>query len=81
MTNFGVVNRQDNKLYINTHITMAEFFIILPHGPKCCMGLGAFRDLVLLETTKDNIWLLSPKQLRLAALNHVMRHIKILFRG
>merc|ERR1719500_1032082 len=30
-------------------ITMAEFFIILPHGPNCWMGLGAFRDLVRLK--------------------------------
>lgn len=33
----------------STHITIAEFFIILPHGPNCCIGLGAFKDLVLLK--------------------------------
>ena len=30
-------------------MTIAEFFIILPHGPNCWMGLGAFRDRVLLK--------------------------------
>ena len=32
-----------------THMTMAEFFMILPHGPNCWMGLGAFRERVRLE--------------------------------
>lgn len=31
-----------------TYMTMAEFFIIRPHGPNCCIGLGAFKLLVLL---------------------------------
>ena len=30
-------------------MTMAEFFMILPQGPNCWTGLGAFRDLVLLN--------------------------------
>lgn len=29
-------------------MTMAEFFMILPQGPNCWMGLGAFSDRVLL---------------------------------
>ena len=29
-------------------MTMAEFFMILPQGPNCWMGLGALRDRVLL---------------------------------
>ena len=29
-------------------MTIAEFFMILPHGPNCWIGLGAFKDLVLL---------------------------------
>lgn len=32
-----------------TYITMAEFFIIRPHGPNCWIGLGAFRDRVRLR--------------------------------
>lgn len=39
----------------NTHITIAEFFIILPHGPNCCIGEGAFRDLVRLKQHKHTI--------------------------
>ena len=31
-----------------TYITMAEF-LILPQGPNCWIGEGAFRDLVLLQ--------------------------------
>ena len=34
-------------------MTMAEFFIIRPHGPNCWMGLGAFRLLVLLQKYKQ----------------------------
>lgn len=30
-------------------MTIAEFFIIRPHGPNCWIGLGAFRLLVLLR--------------------------------
>ncbi len=30
-------------------MTMAEFFIILPHGPNCWMGLGAFKERVRLK--------------------------------
>lgn len=56
-----VLKRVIYKDKINTYITMAEFFIILPHGPNCCMGLGAFRDLVLLEATKENNYLPSLK--------------------
>ena len=38
-----------------THMTMAEFFIIRPHGPNCWMGLGAFSDRVRLSIkTNEN---------------------------
>merc|ERR1719195_205151 len=30
-------------------MTIAEFFMILPHGPNCWIGLGAFKDLVLIR--------------------------------
>lgn len=30
-------------------MTIAEFFIIRPHGPNCWMGLGAFRERVRLQ--------------------------------
>ncbi len=30
-------------------MTMAEFFMIRPHGPNCWMGLGALRERVRLE--------------------------------
>ena len=33
-------------------MTMAEFFMIRPHGPNCWMGLGAFRERVRLENRK-----------------------------
>lgn len=44
-----------------TYITIAEFFIILPHGPNCCMGEGAFRDLVLLKQTNKTPLVLAFK--------------------
>lgn len=31
---------------------MAEVFMIRPHGPNCCIGDGAFRDLVRLKQNK-----------------------------
>ena len=31
-----------------THMTIAEFFMMRPHGPNCWMGLGAFSDRVRL---------------------------------
>lgn len=31
-------------------MTIAEFFMILPHGPNWQMGLGAFKDRVRLLT-------------------------------
>lgn len=36
-------------------MTIAEFFIIRPHGPNCCIGLGAFRLRVLLETETNRL--------------------------
>jgi len=36
----------------STYITIAEFFIIRPHGPKFCTGQGAFKDLVRLQQTQ-----------------------------
>ena len=39
---------QLGAFFILTYMTIAEFFMILPHGPNCWIGLGAFRDLVLL---------------------------------
>ena len=33
---------------------MAEFFMILPHGPNCWMGLGAFRERVRLGKKGNN---------------------------
>lgn len=42
-------------VWVGTYITIAEFFIILPHGPNCCMGEGAFSDLVLLKQAMYNI--------------------------
>ncbi len=35
-------------------MTMAEFFMMRPHGPNCWMGLGAFRDRVRLEINENN---------------------------
>ena len=33
---------------ICTYMTMAEFFMIRPHGPNCWMGEGAFNERVRL---------------------------------
>ena len=35
-----------------TYMTMAEFFMMRPHGPKFWKGLGALRDRVRLKETK-----------------------------
>ena len=38
-------------------MTIAEFFMMRPHGPNCWKGLGAFKDLVLLKNRdKINYW-------------------------
>ena len=34
---------------LETYMTIAEFFMILPHGPNCWMGLGALRERVRLQ--------------------------------
>ena len=34
---------------VETYITMAEFFMMRPHGPNCCIGLGALRERVRLQ--------------------------------
>ena len=39
---------------LSTYMTMAEFFIILPQGPNCWMGLGAFSDRVRLLPVKNH---------------------------
>lgn len=38
-----------------TYITIAEFFMILPQGPNCWMGLGAFSDRVLLYQKENKV--------------------------
>jgi hypothetical protein len=37
---------------IVTYITIAEFFIILPQGPNCWKGQGAFKERVRLKIIK-----------------------------
>jgi hypothetical protein len=32
---------------VMTYMTIAEFFMMRPHGPNCWNGLGAFNDRVL----------------------------------
>uniref|UniRef100_A0A2S2QYB7 Uncharacterized protein n=1 Tax=Sipha flava TaxID=143950 RepID=A0A2S2QYB7_9HEMI len=36
-------------------MTIAEFFMIRPHGPNCWTGLGAFSDRVLLLESDDDV--------------------------
>ena len=36
-------------------MTIAEFFMIRPHGPNCWKGLGAFKLLVRLKIRRENI--------------------------
>jgi hypothetical protein len=36
-----------------TYMTMAEFFMIRPHGPNCWKGLGALRERVRLKQKKQ----------------------------
>lgn len=43
----GKYNREYKICY--THMTMAELRMILPQGPNCWIGDGAFRDRVRLK--------------------------------
>ena len=54
---FMLLMEWPNKYFRNlfTHMTIAEFFMMRPHGPNCCMGLGAFRLLVLLQIEQNRL--------------------------
>ena len=40
------------KMKKDTYITIAEFFMMRPHGPNCWKGLGAFKERVRLQKSK-----------------------------
>lgn len=46
---------KDSHILNSTYITIAEFFIIRPHGPNCWNGDGAFRLRVRLQITKKRM--------------------------
>lgn len=50
---YGIVLRHLKSIV--TYITIAEFFIIRPHGPNCWNGDGALRLRVRLQTNRNDL--------------------------